>query len=369
MSIAVSSGETYVNTTNLIKAQAELTNQLQNASVASTNTLLAQTFLTERMKMSGDAAAVITARSEATGENAQATVEAMMKQNATAVKNQKSFMTQNQLLKGVAATSGEIASYFGYSNTAIAEGIQKVNRFGLSLQEAKNISEGLLDFESSIGNELELELLSGKELNLEKARVLAATGKQADATEEVMRQMSQLTDEQRKQPMVLEAAAKVLHLTKDQVADAYLLEKDKTRQKEEYTKLLREGNDLEAKMFASKHGFNQQEVAEAKKIVTLEEQYKEALAKVKDQFMGLVSSHAIDKLVVLIKSFAEVLTKYGIGGLWSAFGKSKLQEATEQKEKEAAANTIKEYNAKVKQNPKYQASEQEKADVNMYKIY
>ena len=144
MSIAVSSGETYVNTTNLIKAQAELTNQLQNASVASTNTLLAQTFLTERMKMSGEAAAIITARSEATGENAQATVDAMMHQNALAVKNQKSFMTQNQLLKGVASTSGEIASYFGYSNTAIAEGIQKVNRFGLSLQEENKLRLGIV---------------------------------------------------------------------------------------------------------------------------------------------------------------------------------------------------------------------------------
>jgi hypothetical protein len=66
---------------------------------------------------------------------------------------------------------------------------------------------------------------------------------------------------------------------------------------------------------------------------------------------------------VLIKSFAEVVTKYGVGGLWSAFGKSKLQEASEQKEKEAAANTIKEYKTKTQQNPNYKPTEQEKADL------
>ena len=336
--IALKSGETYVNTTNLIKAQLELTSQLQSAAGASEKTLLAQTFLTERMKMSGDAAAVLSARSEAIGENAEYTVDQMMHQNALDVKRQKSFLTQGQLLKAVSKTTGEIAAYFGYSNKAIAEGIKKVNQFGLGLQEAKNISEALLNFESSIANELELELLSGKEFNMEKARVLALTGHQAEATEEVMKQMQKMTAEQRRQPMLLEATSKLLNLSKDQIADAYLLETDRTRQKQEYTKLLREGNGLEATQFASKHGFNQQEMKDAQGIITLEEQYKEAIAKVKDQFMGLVSSGAIDKLTDLIKVFANVITKEGIGGFVSLTGKNSFQKGLEAQQQAAISS-------------------------------
>lgn len=307
------SKETYVNLTNLIKAQSELTNALERAGTVSESTLLAQTFLTERLKMSGDAAAVITARSEAFGENAEENLKTIMHQNKLDVQRGKSLMTQTQLTNALAKVNGQIAASFGFSNKAIAEGIKKVSQFGLTLQQAQKIAQGLLDFESSIGNELEAELLTGRELHMERARVLAVTGDIAGATAEVMKQMEGLTAEQRKSPIIMESFGKLLNMSTDEIQDAYQLEHDRTRQKEELVRLTREHKDLEAKQFMDKHGFNLQEYKDAQGIVTLEEQYQEALAKVKDQFAGLVNGGYVDILTDAIKAFANTLADLGFG--------------------------------------------------------
>jgi hypothetical protein len=47
---------------------------------------------------------------------------------------------------------------------------------GMELEQVATSGESMLDFQSSIESELEAELLTGKQLNLEKARLLALTG-------------------------------------------------------------------------------------------------------------------------------------------------------------------------------------------------
>lgn len=307
--ISQASKETYITTDNLVKAQSELTEELGRAGIATVETLKAQSFLTERLKLSGSEAAKIAARSEAIGENAEATVEAVLKENAERVKTGKSFLTQKQLLTAISKTTGQIAASFGFSNKAIGEGIAKVSKFGLNLQQAKNIADGLLDFETSISNELEAELLTGKSLNLEKARMMALTGDIAGATEDVMSQMKGLTAEQRKSPLIMKSLASTIGLSVDELQDAYLLETDRTRQAKELERIMREQGATEAENYRKKMGLEQALMKDVKETVTLEEQYKEAVSKVKDLFQGLVSDGIIDILADGIRSLAEWISK------------------------------------------------------------
>jgi hypothetical protein len=57
-------------------------------------------------------------------------------------------------------------------------------------------------------------------------------------------------------------------------------------------------------------GFAQSTMEEAKKQVTLQEQWNETLAKMKNQLMGLVSSGAVDTLVDAIQKFARYIAQY-----------------------------------------------------------
>jgi hypothetical protein len=124
------------------------------------------------------------------------------------------FISNQEVLKEIANTSAEISGYYGFNVDNLAKAVYQTRRFGLSLQNAKNISEGLLNFEESISSELELELLSGRQFNLERARSLALTGDLAGATQEVMTEMSKLTAEQRQNPVLMKSFAQLTEIHK-----------------------------------------------------------------------------------------------------------------------------------------------------------
>ena len=300
-----SAAKTYVNTESLIKAQSELSDQMQRAGLAADSTLEAQTFLTERMKMSGDAAAVLTARSEQMGESAESVVDSIMQQNKEDVKRGKSLTTQKSLLTQISKVTGQIAASFGFSNKSIAEGVKKVNQFGLGLEQAAKVSASLLNFEDSIGSELEAELLTGKQFNLEKARSKALTGDIAGATADVMAQMQNLTEEQRKSPLIMESLAKMSGLSTDEIQNAYLIQKDRTKQEEKLVEIIKTQGKEAAVNYMNKMGFAQSSMAEAQKSVKLQEAWDETLTKMKSQLMGLVGSGAVDTLVEAMQQFAK----------------------------------------------------------------
>ena len=64
----------------------------------------------------------------------------------------------------------------------------------MEMSQLENIAGGLLDFESSIENELSAELLTGKDLNLERARGLALNNDMAGMAEEINNQIGSSAD-------------------------------------------------------------------------------------------------------------------------------------------------------------------------------
>ena len=62
-------------------------------------------------------------------------------------------------------------------------------KLGLNMSAVASIAESLLDFESSIENQLTASLLLGRQINLDRARQLAFAGDQAGMMEEILRQV------------------------------------------------------------------------------------------------------------------------------------------------------------------------------------
>jgi len=228
---------------------------------------------------------------------------------------------------------------------------------GLNLLQARNISEGLLDFEQSFGAELEAELFLGRDINLDRARMLALQGDIVGATSEVMKITKGLTAEQRKSPVIMGALANIIGISVDELQDAYLLETDRARQGREQIKnykeylalvkdhrntikfTVKEETELEnllAKQTDKQTTLTEQEkerldvLLERKKEldevlktertrlgiadatatqlgdqVTVGEQLAAAMERLRDKFIELVGTGAIDKLTVMIQRIAE----------------------------------------------------------------
>ena len=303
-------GTTRNNIESLVKAQAELNDEFGAAFVASNGTLDSQTFLTSRLGINAAQAAKLNVRFEATSTNARSSTDSIIEMSQAFADTNGYAMPLDKLLKSTSEASGQIAASFGFSNEKIARAIVQVRKFGLNLTQAQSIAKGLLDFETSIGNELEAELLTGKQFNFERARALAATGRIGDATEEVMKQMQNLTEEQRRSPIIMESVAAATGLSVDALQDAFLIQQNNNRAAQKYEEILKSGNEAEIARWRAQSGLEQATRDEIEARVTLGEQFQEAMADVKQQFVGLVKGGTIQILVDAIKDFADFVAKF-----------------------------------------------------------
>ena len=137
---------------------------------------------------------------------------------------------------------------------------------GLELSKTKDISESLLDFESSIASELEAEILLGKQFNFEKARALSLQGDYVGATQELVRQVGTLDDFQKLNVIQQNALAKAVGMSSDEMADMLkqqknltLLGKEAKKQIQDKVKQLRdEGKTEEANNLLRNSGSDEQ---------------------------------------------------------------------------------------------------------------
>ena len=134
----------------------------------------------------------------------------------------KLIINEKEVLKEVGKASASLKLSLGGSTSALAESVVKAKQFGLTLEQASKISSGLLNFEDSISSELEAELLTGKDLNLEQARLLALNGKTAEAAAEVAKQVGSSADFGKMNVIQQEAIAKAAGLTRDELAQSLI---------------------------------------------------------------------------------------------------------------------------------------------------
>ena len=134
----------------------------------------------------------------------------------------KLIINEKEVLKEVGKASASLKLSLGGSTSALAESVVKSKQFGLNLEQASKISSGLLNFEESISSELEAELLTGKDLNLEQARLLALNGDIAGAAAEVAKQVGSSAQFGKMNVIQQEAIAKAVGMERNELAQSLI---------------------------------------------------------------------------------------------------------------------------------------------------
>ena len=208
----------FVTTKDLGKAFGELTKQTGLIADFGGKTLITQTTLTKQLGLSATQAGKLSLLSrlqskdtEGVMKNTVGTVNALVKQSGVAV-NVKGIIEE------IANASDSIVVSLGNNPAALAEAATQAKLFGSNLAGVDAIAGNLLNFEQSINNELEFELLTGKQVNLEKARLLALNNDLAGLGEELANQ-SEITEAFATGNRIQqEAAAKALGMSRDELA-------------------------------------------------------------------------------------------------------------------------------------------------------
>ena len=150
-----------------------------NAAVAFSNINIQEAAeLTQLMGLSAEEANNLAMFSQANGES--------LKENAAqAYKNISPLLSQRKVLQEIANVAPSIAMSFGGSAEALAEAASNARLLGLNLSQVDKIADSLLDIEQSIASEFEAEVITGKQLNLERARFFALTNDIDGVTKEI----------------------------------------------------------------------------------------------------------------------------------------------------------------------------------------
>ena len=114
----------------------------------------------------------------------------------------------NKVMADIANSAEVAATYFQGSVGNLTKAAIQAAKMGTSLKQAADVSDNLLDFESSITNELTASAMLGKSINFNKARELAAQGNIVGAQQSVLDTLEKTVDLNNVNKFQLDAIAK-----------------------------------------------------------------------------------------------------------------------------------------------------------------
>jgi len=216
---AANSEKLFINSKDLNKSLTDLVETTGLLSTFSGDTLVTMTTLTKQLGFGAKEASQLSllarTQSEDTNsvlENTVDTVNAINKQN-------KSAISAKAVLNDIATASASIVVSLGMSPELLAEAATEARALGLNLEKVDAIAASLLQFESSIENELKAELLLGKEINLEKARLAALNNDSAALSKEIAENTALTETFATGNRIQQEAAAAALGMSRNDLAD------------------------------------------------------------------------------------------------------------------------------------------------------
>lgn len=211
-------GDSLVNLTNMSKSLSDLQNLLQTNALFSNQQLKDQIDMTEKMGLQAEEAAQIQKFALINGRSASQVLSVALKTNTTSVSYKK-------IMKDISNISAETYTRYQGNLEQIAKSVVLANKLGFNMDQASKASEALLDFQSSISNELEAELLNGKQLNLERARSFALDGKDAEAVAEITRQFGGMDRLMKLNVIQRKSLASLLGMSSDEMMEMFRTQK------------------------------------------------------------------------------------------------------------------------------------------------
>lgn len=232
-----------------LQASAEgFSEAMGTTAVVSAQTATTLATQVKYMGLSVEQANKLNAYSEATGTSLKEDTQQLIGQVTISNARNKTSIKYQAIMKDIAGTSNAAKLLITGQGKSLTAAAIEAKKLGTTMEGIANIGKSMLDFESSIGNELEAELLTGGEINNERARALALMGDTEGLAKEVAKSGVLAKFEGSKNVLQQEALAKAYGMSKEEMANmvveskalASLGAKDKTDLSEKVKIRLRE---------------------------------------------------------------------------------------------------------------------------------
>jgi hypothetical protein len=330
-----SSDNILMTTKNQVEAQLELADAFGATRGFTEQQVADQVLLTKNMGLQADEAAGIQQLAQANSITAEQVTGSVVKQTAALARQTGIQLNNKKIIGEVAKVSGQLRLQYANNPKLIAQAVIQTEKLGVSLEQAAQAAQSLLDFESSIENELSAELLTGKELNLERARLLALNGDSAAAVAEMNKQLGGSLEFSKMNVIQQEALAKSVGMSADELANSLVYQENlnklgsQTRkQVEEQIELAKQQGDQDKVNLLQKSLGNEKAANDALKELSAQEKFNAAMDKLKAMVGSIVEGPAqkfVDMLSKLAQNATLLKVTFGaIAGILAAIAASAI---------------------------------------------
>jgi len=216
--IASSTGDVFVTSKKVQEAFFGMNQELGFIVDNSGQTLETMVNLEKRLGLATGEAAKLTMLFKLQGDNTEEQASNLADSLTTQIKSGNVALSAKQIFNEIAKTSAVIQVSLGGTAEEIGSAVIAAKQLGAELTDIDNIAGSILNFESSIENELQAELLTGKQLNLERARLLALNNDLAGVADEIAAQGIDYNFMTTANRLEQEAVAEALGLSRDRLA-------------------------------------------------------------------------------------------------------------------------------------------------------
>ena len=330
-----SSGNLLETTKNLVDAQGQLAKSFGTTLGFTDAQLKDQIMLTKQVGLEEESADGLQQLALANGKSANDILKSTVKQTAALARQTGVQLDNRKVLTEVAKVSGQLRLQYQNNPELIAKAVVQTQKLGISFETAKNMANKLLDFENSISSELEAELLTGKQLNLEEARLLALQGKSAEAAALIAEQVGSAAEFSELNVIAQQSLAEAAGMSADELANSLVYQENlaklgsqaKQQVEEQVQKLKDLGKTEEANQLMKSIG-NAEAAEKALQEISAQEKFNAAIDKLKSMLSSIVEGPAAKFVNILgaIVSDADSLKTifYGISTIIGALSLTRL---------------------------------------------
>ena len=301
--LAADSGNLAINSKEIGEAFASLNEQFGTASTALRDDIVIES--AELMKLTGQSAesvANFAKFANMSGKPMQTITKEARAAVVAAEQENGVRLNINKTLEEAGKVTGQISAQLGGNPAKIAKAAATAKQFGMELEKVAAAGKQLLNFEESINAELEAELLTGKNLNLERARLAALTGDYETLTKEINKNVGTFADFSKMNVLQQDALAKSIGMTTDELSNQLLAKANL----EQLAQEARAGGD--------------EDLARQLESRSAQESFNDAVAKLKGLFTDIVGGPLAALLDLLTIALVPInLMATGLTGIMDLF--------------------------------------------------
>jgi len=267
--LATASENVLITTNALVASNAELGKQLGFNARFSNDAVVEFTKLTKQIGLSEVAAGGLAKLSMANGTTLEETKTTALGVSQALSSQYGIQLDQREVLEEVGKISGQTLAMFKGSVPALTQAVAQAKLLGTNLDIAKKQASALLDFESSIENELQAELITGQQFNLERARSASLMGDLTTTMKELNNQGIDFNRFSNMNVIAQDKVAAALGLSTDELSDQLLKQQYMNMSREQVVALAGE------------------EVANRLEAVSAQDKFNAAVEKMQDLFANI----------------------------------------------------------------------------------